>query len=166
MKVDAATLVEAADAHDERMNSMWWALPEGRRDDNSWTGALTDGVTPKRDAPRQQPMVRAEIMDGATPTNAPQLGDLARNVKQLAETIHNRPIGSEDMPGWLMAAGGDPRTYDSPDSTRMNVCARIRPATYARLKDAQQRMGLRTLAGAWEFFIRLGIATSERLTFR
>ena len=46
------------------------------------------------------------------------------------------------------------------------LCARVRPATYDRLRMLQQRVGLRTTAGAWEFLLRLGLAAAERLQNR
>jgi hypothetical protein len=37
------------------------------------------------------------------------------------------------------------------------------PTTYAQLQSTQRRMGLRTVAEAWEFLLRLGLAAAERL---
>ncbi len=66
----------------------------------------------------------------------------------------------------LEAAAGNPHTYDAPDATRRAVCTRILPGTYARLRLVQRQARLRTLAGAWEFLMSLGLAVAERLPSR
>lgn len=52
---------------------------------------------------------------------------------------------------------------DAPDSERTGVCVRILPTTYAQFQQIQRRMGLRRIAGAWEFLLKLGFAAAERL---
>jgi hypothetical protein len=60
----------------------------------------------------------------------------------------------------------NPHAYDGPDGGRKGVCVRILPTTYAQLQSTQRRMGLRTVAAAWEFLLRLGLAAAERLPAR
>lgn len=57
---------------------------------------------------------------------------------------------------------GNPLTYDAREGRRRNVCARILPSTYAQLKQARARLGLRSIAGAWEYTLRLGLAVVDR----
>jgi len=89
-----------------------------------------------------------------TPDIVQRLDELVRCVSRLTE-------GPTDLPGWLLVEAGDPRTYDVPDSSRIGVQARIYPRTYTRLKGVQKRLGLRTVAGAWEYTLRQGLAVIE-----
>lgn len=57
---------------------------------------------------------------------------------------------------------GNPLTDDAREGRRRNVCARILPSTYAQLKQAKARLGLRSIAGAWEYILRLGLAVVDR----
>ena len=68
------------------------------------------------------------------------------------------------VPGWLMEAVGNPLTYDAARPNRKDVCARVDPGLYRRLQAMQERLGLRTTAGAWEYVLRVGLAVGERGT--
>ena len=96
-----------------------------------------------------------------------QLDTMARTLRSLSEGMARlraeRPVLADDVPIWLQRAGGDPLTYDAPDPSRMTVCVRVLPASYARLQQVQNRLGLRTAAGAWEYLLRLGVAAAERI---
>ena len=100
------------------------------------------------------------------PQVQPGLESIERAVETWTDAVNRRPIGSDAVPSWLETAAGNPHSYDSPDASRTSVCARVRPATYDRLRMLQQRVGLRTTAGAWEFLLRLGLAAAERLQNR
>jgi hypothetical protein len=80
--------------------------------------------------------------------------------------VSRRPVGSDGFPGWLEGAAGDPHAYSGPDGGRTGVCVRILPTTYAQLQRIQRRMRLKTIAAAWEFLLRLGLAAAERLPAR
>jgi hypothetical protein len=80
----------------------------------------------------------------------------------LLQAAHLRRPGDGDLPEWLLEAAGNPLTYDAREGRRRNVCARILPSTYAQLKQAKTRLGLRSIAGAWEYMLRLGLAVVER----
>ncbi|MBU0611297.1 MAG: hypothetical protein KKI08_25690 [Armatimonadetes bacterium] len=66
-----------------------------------------------------------------------------------------------DLPPWLLAAAGDPHDFDGRDPSRTSTCVRIVPATYARLKNLQVQLGVRTVAATWEYVLRLGLAAAE-----
>ncbi len=93
----------------------------------------------------------------------PRLDALDSAVERLTSAISRRPTRGEGFPGWLEGVAGDPHSYDGPDSGRKGVCVRILPTTYAQLQATQRRMGLRTVAAAWEFLLRMGLAAAERL---
>ena len=96
----------------------------------------------------------------------PRLDALDHAVERLSSAISRRPVGSDGIPGWLEGVAGNPHAYDGPDGGRKGVCVRILPTTYAQLQSTQRRMGLRTVAAAWEFLLRLGLAAAERLPAR
>lgn len=89
-----------------------------------------------------------------------------QTVQRAAVTESWFSLSAEGLPTWLEAAAGNPHTYDAPDATRRAVCVRILPGTYERLRLVQRQAKLRTLAGAWEFLMRLGLAVAERLPRR
>ena len=63
-------------------------------------------------------------------------------------------------------AAENPHTYDARDWTRRALCVPILPGTNERLRLVKRQAKLRTLAGAWEFLSRLGLAAVDRLTHR
>lgn len=79
-----------------------------------------------------------------------------------AATAHRLRADPDASPDWLQAVAGNPLTYDAPESRRVNVCARLLPSTYASVKKAKNKLGLRTIAGTWEYIIRLGLAVAGR----
>ncbi|MBL9042207.1 MAG: hypothetical protein JNM83_11425, partial [Myxococcales bacterium] len=50
----------------------------------------------------------------------------------------------------------------APLDGRVNVCARLLPSTYLSVKRAKKQLGFRTIAGTWEYIIRLGLAVAAR----
>lgn len=71
-------------------------------------------------------------------------------------------LAEEGLPSWLAEAIGNPLAYDAASSHRIDVCARVDPALYRRLQAMKERIGLRTTAGAWEYVLRVGLATGAR----
>jgi hypothetical protein len=191
MRLDADTLRAEADAHSARMRSPLWADDGGQRDDR-WTERLTAGAQPSApppsdttrreqeahpqptewesvrseddETPRPSPIARPTRPEIAAEELGPRLDALDQAVARLSALVgrHAAAEGA-DVLGWLARAAGDPRTYDAPDAERTGVCVRVLPTTYAQLQQTQRRMGLRTMAGAWEFLLRLGLAAAERL---
>ena len=188
MKLDASHLAAEADAHEERRRSPAWADPGN--DGENWTATLTKGVVEDASAvapqstlwtsrpssrPTPEPSAQAaEILGAPSPVDlgeiTAQLDAMGRTLRTLSEgmaRLHiERPASVEDVPTWLQQAAGDPLTYDAPDPSRKTVCVRVLPASHARLQQVQDRLGLRTAAGAWEYLLRLGAAAAERLPTR
>lgn len=182
MKLDPSELRAAAEAHQARLASPLWAneSPKGA----TWTAALSVGPVKgdpspsmRQEAPSMAAAVPAPPSFPTEPTASavsahaevgtreilPRLEAIDRAVERLASAVNRRPQRTDDVPAWLQTAAGDPHTYDAPDSDRTGVCVRILPTTYQRIQRAQRQMGLRTVAGAWEFLLRLGLATLTRL---
>lgn len=193
MKLDADTLRAEADAHGERMQSPLWAAADDERKGH-WTERLASGAQPSAqassDAVRREPVAPLQptewesflsadeearrpqprarpLHQGVTDEGIlPRLDALDQTVARLFSLVSRRAAGGADVPGWLVTAAGDPRTYDAPDGERTGVCVRVLPTTYAQLQKTQRRMGLRTTAGAWELLLRLGLAAAEHLPAR
>lgn len=162
MKLDPKQLRAEADAHAERLASPLWTENQGEPD-KSWLSPLT-GIDPARaHKSRPRPDAPAARIDGPAQEDHPPAEAMEQGVQRVAETASWRALGAEGFPIWLAVAAGNPHTYDAPDSTRRAVCVRILPGTYERLRLVQRQAKLRTLAGAWEFLIRLGLAAAERL---
>jgi hypothetical protein len=164
--LDSARLREEADAHRERMASPLWSETASAGDD--WMASASSEVPAASPSPAPRAdEIRAERA-------APALGDLevARRLEALDRGVasllvaltrlRTAPVAEDTT--WLSEAAGAPRTYDAPDPTRTNVCARVHPALYRRLGQLQSRLGLRSTAGAWEFILRIGLAAADRLT--
>ena len=98
---------------------------------------------------------------------APQVDALVRASAELLKMAQRleaaRPVEAGGTPRWLRDAAGEPRTYDAPDPLRINVCARVLPDTYARVHRAKDDLGLRSVAGTWEYLLRLGLAAARHL---
>lgn len=156
--LDEEELRAEVEAKRARMQSEAWARDDGKADEDWMGSVVTDGVI---DAPRRETVWPSS--DSPDPEILPRLDALSRAVAALTEAVVRRPVGGEGVPGWLQTAAGNPLTYDAPDPARTSVCVRILPTTYARLQQAQARLGLRTTAGAWECLLRLGLAAAERL---
>lgn len=177
MKLDPDQLRAEADAHQARMRSPLWS--ETAEEDEDWVAKLSVGDvegSPARE-PRAsfEPEERGPQRDTAGDLGREDLGDILAQLETIGQTVatlvqavarvDRRPAAPADgFPGWLQAAAGNPHTYDAPDPDRTTVCVRVLPTTYARLQQAQARLGLRTTAGAWECLLRLGLAAADRLT--
>ena len=192
MRLDAAQLAAEAEAKEARMRSAAWAdtghddenwvasLTQGDVLDPDPMAIAAPAVSPRRSLASSRPAVSAEprepLHEDRTPTPAApvdlgeitaQLDAMGRSLQALSEGMARlraeRPAAAEGVPTWLQRAAGDPLTYDAPDPARITVCVRVLPASYARLQQVQARLGLRTAAGAWEYLLRLGIASATRL---
>lgn len=157
------------EAKAERMKSVLWA-PEKPAADQNWSALLSNPAPSGSVAPTSP---HATMPAAVAPRLAPappalhedqtlRLAALERTVTSLLQAAHPRQPGNEDLPEWLLEAAGNPLTYDAREGRRRNVCARILPSTYAHLKQAKTRLGLRSIAGAWEYMLRLGLAVVER----
>ena len=184
MRLDKDTLLNEVAGHQERMNGPLWAKDRGTPEED-WTALLRSTPTspaasesanyaPADESPLRSPstaredsyeppMPRTPSSDLSMTDILPRLDALDHAVERLTTTIFRRPSGREGFPGWLEGVAGDPHSYDGPDSARKGVCVRILPSTYAQLQAIQRRMGLRTVAAAWEYLLRLGFAAAERL---
>ena len=184
MRLDKDTLLNEVAGHQERMSGPLWAKDRGTPEED-WTALLrstptspaasesanyrpTDESPPRspsmaREDSYEPPMPRTPSSDLSMTDILPRLDALDHAVERLTTTISRRSIGREGFPGWLEGVAGDPHSYDGPDSGRKGVCVRILPSTYAQLQAIQRRMGLRTVAAAWEYLLRLGFAAAERL---
>ena len=170
-RLDPAELAAAADAHKEWMDSPDWQRADGHPDDEM-AAALAGRAETTDEA--LSPASGFEGPGGlvipppvATPDLLPRLDALDLRLAELTEAMtrlpfdHPSPVA--DVPRWLLAAAGDPQSYDAPDPDRMGVGWRVHPATNARIKQVQAGLGLRTLAGTLECVLRLGCAAAGRL---
>lgn len=165
MKLDPKQLRAEADAHAERMASPLWTATPGEQD-KSWLAPLTGIAPTSTQKSRQRPDALAARLDGSGQENQSANDAMDQAVQRAAATASWFSLSAEGLPTWLEAAAGNPHTYDAPDATRRAVCVRILPGTYERLRLVQRQAKLRTLAGAWEFLMRLGLAVAERLPSR
>lgn len=189
MRLDPKQLRAEAEAHHKRLQSPLWQA--GDLTDEAVAGLTTGdvgqeaGQAPELAEPAVSRAARSEASQEPStarepprPAHAPRhdpdlvlvLQSLDRTVRALITTTEQQRAGraapTEDAPGWLLAAAGDPRTYDAPNAARQSVCVRVQPATFTQLRQTQERLGLRTQAGAWELLLRLGLAAAERLPAR
>ena len=182
MKLDKDTLLDEVAGHQDRMKSHLWSKDSGEPDED-WTASTGNAppsssesasYAPTFESPPRTPSIpRAPSPDLSMPRSQspdlsiseilPRLDALDSAVERLTSAISRRPTRGEGFPGWLEGVAGDPHSYDGPDSGRKGVCVRILPTTYAQLQATQRRMGLRTVAAAWEFLLRMGLAAAERL---
>lgn len=187
MRLDAATLRAEAEAHRARQESPLWSDDRGGRD-GDWTAQLNpqaqlamnlQGRAERRTVPserKESPPIPAEpevrrpsahasesVSAPHPPDIVPRLDALDHAVEKLAAAISSRPVEAGDTAGWLASAAGDPHTYDAPDPARRAFCVRLLPGTYERLQRIQQKLALRTTAGAWELLLRLGLAAVAKI---
>ena len=175
MKLDKDTLRGEVDGHEVRMNGPLWSKKGGESDED-WSASLRNDRPASSESashapttegpPRPLPMLRSPSPDLSTMEILPRLDALDHTVERLTIAISRRPVGNDGIPGWLEGVAGNPHAYDGPDGGRKGVCVRILPTTYAQLQSTQRRMGLRTVAAAWEYLLRLGLAAAERLPAR
>jgi len=157
------------EAKAERMKSVLWA-PEQPAADQDWSPLLSNPVpsssvapiSPHPTLPKAVAPTMAPAPSGPPEEQTLRLAALERTVASLLQAAHPRQPGKGDLPEWLLEAAGNPLTYDAREGRRTNVCARILPSTYVQLKQAKTRLGLRSIAGAWEYMLRLGLAVVER----
>jgi len=83
---------------------------------------------------------------------------------QAAVSAQAAVPGPTDVPAWLEQAAGDVADYDRRQSAREVVAMRIHPDYKRQVKAVQAAHGIRTVAGAWELVLRLGLAAAGRLT--
>ena len=159
------------DAKVERMKSVLWAPGEPAADQD-WSALLSPPAPAGNSASSSPHPVMAPVV---TTTIAPapplpsedqtlRVAALEQTVASLLGTEHQRRPSNGQLPDWLLEAAGNPLTYDAREGRRTNVCARILPSTYTRLKQTKARLGLRSIAGTWEFILRLGLAAAGRVT--
>ncbi len=175
MKLDKDTLSSEVDGHEVRMKGPLWSK-DGGEPDEDWSASLRNDPPASSESanhaptyespPRPPPMPRSQSPDLSAMEILPRLDALDHAVERLSTAFSRRPVGSDGIPGWLEGVAGNPHAYDGPDGGRKGVCVRILPTTYAQLQSTQRRMGLRTVAAAWEFLLRLGLAAAERLPAR
>ena len=175
MKLDKDTLISEVEGHEVRMQGPLWSKDSGEPDAD-WSASLRNDSpassesashAPTYESPfHPPPMPRAPSPDLSTTEILPRLDALDHAVERLTAAFSRRPVGSDGIPGWLEGVAGNPHAYDGPDAGRKGVCVRILPTTYAQLQSTQRRMGLRTVAAAWEYLLRLGLAAAERLPTR
>jgi hypothetical protein len=173
-RLDPAELAAAADAHKEWMDSPDWQRADGHPDDEM--AAALAGLAETTD----EALSPASGFEGpgglvipppvATPDLLPRLDALDLRLAELTEAVprmqFDRPSPAVEVPRWLLAAAGDPQSYDAPDPARIGVGWRVHPATYARIKQVQAGLGLRTLAGTLECVLQRGLAAAGRLPIR
>ncbi|MBU1495075.1 MAG: hypothetical protein KJ956_14055 [Actinobacteria bacterium] len=164
--LDPKELAQAADAHEEWMQSEDWQRPGGTSGDDEVIAALAAieesmGGSPE-DEPERQRIVRRPPPDAEI---LPRLDAMDERLMTLFEAVGQLRIErpEAEVPRWLLAAAGDPQSYDAPDPDRMGVGWRVHPATNARIKQVQAGLGLRTLAGTLECVLRMGLAAAARL---
>lgn len=147
-----------------RMKSPLWA-ETSHSTEQDWSSLMKSGPT-STDAARAEspPMVPPPLASIELRAEEPRLASLEQAVTDLARAMGGRrPAESGAVPAWLQTAAGNPLTYDAPEARRVNVCARLLPSTYASVKRAKIQLGLRTIAGTWEYLLRLGLAAAERM---
>lgn len=160
--LDAARARAEADAAERRGAGTLWA-----QGPVSWEKVSVGAV----DQPEVVPVVEGastSTRGGAVPVSRPARLDgaggaptaLLSAILARLETMTMTP--ATGVPSWLVEAVGDPRAYDAAAAHRKDVCARVDPALYRRLQAMRERLGLRTMAGAWEYVLRAGLAVGER----
>jgi len=175
MPLDPKKLKEASAAHKERLKGELWAEDAEPLPDDlvAAVEALSGSTEPFAASPLPLEAAFGDL-DGR--------GDAGRTLVVLSENVTALRGQVEDLvgavtglqvqgvgsgppgvPAWLLAAAGDPKTYDAPDPKRRFVGWRVKPSTHNLLKQTQARFELRTLAGTLEFLVRLGAAASSGL---
>lgn len=157
-------------AKEERMKSILWA-PGVPPEEQDWSALLLPPEPvggPATTSPRST-SASAAVPASAAAAQLPSQ-DWARRLAVLEQSVMSS-LGTETqrrpanavLPAWLVEAAGNPLTYDAREGRRTNVCARILPSTYASLKQTKARLGLRSIAGAWEYVLRLGLAAASKV---
>jgi hypothetical protein len=101
----------------------------------------------------------------AAPALVVDLAPLTVRLDAIEAVLRQRPAPAS-APGVdlsaLLAVVGDPTDYDGPNHQRMTFCVRVHPEVNAALRRVHRERGLRTLAGAMEWTLRLGLAVIDR----
>lgn len=118
---------------------------------------------------------RLAVPSGSAPSTAPasaalapvvDLAPLTERLEAIEEALRRIPAPAA-TPGVdlsaLLAVVGDPTDYDGPNHQRLTFCVRVHPEVNAALRRLHRERGLRTLAGAMEWTLRLGLAAAERV---
>lgn len=133
----------------------WDAVSVGAVSQPAVVPVVDPGSAPAPDGRRVTAVPRAEPHQTTADAPTALLAAILARLEMTAPST-----GS--VPAWLTDAVGDPRTYDAASAQRKDVCARVDPALYRRLKAMKERLGLRTMAGAWEYVLRAGCAVGDR----
>lgn len=91
-----------------------------------------------------------------------EIGRLHQEVGKLSRQLAELQ-GAATVPRWLIEAAGDPRTYDAPDPARKPSGLRLHPALTKSIAAVQSKRSLRSVVGATEYLLRLGLAVDEKI---
>jgi hypothetical protein len=133
----------------------WDAVSVGAVEQPEVVPVVDDGAGATRARPRRAALPRRELATGTQEVPTALLAAILARLEMV-------PPASGGVPAWLAEAIGNPLTYDAASAQRSDVCARVDPALYRRLRGVKERFGLRTTAGAWEYVLRAGLAVGER----
>lgn len=165
--LDPARARAEADAAERRGNGTLWAAGPVAWDGVSVGTVAQAEVVPSVDEDGDGTTRGRPPCVGPTPRAAasPRLDGAQVATSLLAAILARlemapRPA-NEGVPAWLAEAVGDPLTYDAASSHRIDVCARVDPALYQRLRAMKERLRLRTTAGAWEYVLRAGLVVAD-----
>ena len=142
----------------DRMKGPLWAGAGGATEQD-WSSLMT--TQPASVVPPAQ-------VHSSLPVDAPRADTSFDDAPDRPASSFLRPAGhrrqAESGPtgDWLQSVVGNPQDYDAPLDGRVNVCARLLPSTYLSVKRAKKQLGFRTIAGTWEYIIRLGLAVAAR----
>ncbi len=168
--LDPARARAEADAAEQRGSGTLWAAGplawEGVSAGTVAQAEVVPSVEDERDeepgpAPRLAPVRRARARAPCAWEETEQVPTalLAAILARLEMAPRSDGGG---VPSWLAEAIGDPLTYAAASPHRIDVCARVHPALYRKFQAMKERLGLRTMAGAWEYVLRAGLAAAAR----
>ena len=142
----------------DRMKGPLWAGAGGATEQD-WSSLMTTAPASVVSSAPVQPSLPV-----VEPRAAPALEDALDRPESsfFRPAGHRRQIESGPTGDWLQAVVGNPQDYDAPLDGRVNVCARLLPSTYLSVKRTKKQLGFRTIAGTWEYIIRLGLAVAAR----
>ncbi len=127
---------------------------------------MEDGGEAERGRPRVAALPRA-VPPRATVEAPPGTQEVPTALlAAILARLEMAPATTSGLPSWLAEAIGNPLTYDAAAANRKDVCVRVEPALYRRLRAMKERLGLRTTAGAWEYVLRAGLAVAEKQVHR
>ena len=142
----------------DRMKGPLWAGAGGATEQD-WSSLMTTEpasvVSPAQVHP-SLPVVEPRATTSLDETHDRPASSFLRPAGRLRQ-VESGPNGD-----WFQSVVGNPQDYDAPLDGRVNVCARLLPSTYLSVKRAKKQLGFRTIAGTWEYIIRLGLAVASR----